>query len=596
MAARKLSPQREEKKEVDKWFQRIQYAVKFRDAEGRKDAWKNAKRYYRNFFGDNETSVNLIFAHGRQLIPLLYFKDPVVECTALWRGWERQAKLQEAVDNQLLQDMRVKEQLKLIIQDAYLYDYGVRKVGYDSQFGYDPTASLWKTVFQELGIPIEEEELLEFNTFVVSETPFFLRVPPRRFLVDPDVEGPTLDTAEWCIEEFYRPLQDVKDDDRYNVPKDLRPSHFLSTDTSGNVVISPKTMGYPNEKGINRSDVERLKMFEIWNKRDGKVYVVADGCDAFLREQEDVWGLRNFFPYDKLCFNPVSDEHYSTSDAMYVERQQLDYNDAKTQETEHRRRANTRFGAKQGSIAQEEKDKLLSGKPMAFFETMGDPNADLAVFSPPISRDIFAGTVEIRNDFQEILSIGRNQLSQEMGKRKTASEAMLINQYTQIRSDERRDIISDFLIRAVYDVNRLVYKFYDSEKVTKLVGPEGEVWISWTGETLEAEYAIRMIPNSTLPVTKDLYRQKVERMIQIHSGNPYVDQKELTRLHLDSFEEFDTNKLLLQQPDMMQPMINFRPGKTKSEGEEQLPQIAPQEAAGQEQAAALGAEEGGLPG
>jgi hypothetical protein len=601
MANRKVGPQKEEKKEVNKWFQRVELATKFRDSDGRKSAWKNMKRYYRNFFDDKSVSVNLIFSHGRQLIPMLYFKNPVVECTGLWRGWERRAKLQEAVDNMLLQEMRVKEQLKLIIQDAYLYDYGVRKVGYDSQFGYDPTASLWKAVFAELGVTLGEEELVEFNTYVISELPFFLRVPPRRFLVDPDVEGPTLDTAEWCIEEFYRPLEDVKEDDRYTIPKELRASHFLSTDSSGNVVVSPKTQGYPKEAGTSKSDVERLKMYEIWDKRKQKVLVLADGCDAFLREQEDVWGLKNFFPYDKLSFNPISDEHYSVSDAMYVERQQLDYNDVKTQEAFHRRRANTKFLGKQGMIDPAEKDKLMSGEPMAYVETNGVPGQDVITITPSMSRDIFAGAQEIRQDFQEILAMGRNQLSQEMGKRKTASEAMIIQQYTELRSDERRDMIADFLLRVVYDVNRLIYKFKDTEDIIKLVGPEGEEWETWSGERLEGEYAIRMLPNSMLPMTKEMYRQKIERLLQIHAANPYINQKELTRLHLDSFEEFDTNKLLLQQPNTMQPMIDFRPGKGKfSEeggggGMEEVPNVAPQEQMGQQQAAAIGAEEGGLP-
>jgi hypothetical protein len=562
MASRKVGPQKEEKKETSKWFQRIELATKFRESDGRKAAWKNMKRYYRNFFPDNVTSVNLIFSHGRQLIPMLYFKNPAVECSALQRGYERLAKLQEAIDNMLLQKMRVKEQLKLIIQDAFLYDYGIRKVGYDTQFGYDPTASLWKTVFQELGVELKEEELTEFNTYVISEMPFFLRVPPSRFLMDPDVEGPTLDTAEWCIEVFYRPLEDVKEDDRYTVPKDLRPSHLLSQDSSGNVVISPKTTGYPNEKGTQRSDVERLRMFEIWDKRKASVYVIADGCEAFLREQKDEWGLENFFPYDKLCFNPISDEHYSTSDAMYVERQQLDYNDAKTQETKHRRRANTKFMGKQQALDPAEKEKLMSGEPMAYVEINGVPNQDVVTITPNMSRDIFAGVGEIRQDFQEILAMGRNQLSQEMGKRKTASEAMLINQYTELRSDERRDIIADFLYQTVKDVNRLVYKFKDTEDIIKIIGSEGEEWANWSGDVFEIESAIRILPNSMLPMTKEVYRQKIERLLQIHAQNPYINQKELTRLHLDSFEEFDTNKLLLQQADVMQPMIDFRPGKS----------------------------------
>lgn len=561
-------PGKAEEKEVEKWFSRTELGIKFRESDNRGVAWKNAKKYYRNFFDEKTVSVNLIFAHGRQLVPLLYFKNPVVECVALRPGFERLAKLQEAVDNMLIKRMRVKEQLKLIIQDAFLYDYGIRKVGYDSEFGYDPTGSLWKELFDELGIEVKEEELTDFNTFTISEFPFFLRVPPTRFGIDPDVEGPTLDTAEWVFEEFYRPVDDVLEDKRYNAPKTLRASHYLNKDSSGNVVISPKTQGvdYKSKTG-ERSDVERIKLYEIWDKRERKVYVIAEGYTGFLRETEDVWNLENFFPYDRLCFNPVSDEHYSTSDAMYVERQQLELNDIRTQEMAHRRKENTKWVGKRGTMRDEQKEKFIKGDPGIFVEIDGNPGTDLIAVNSNMSRDIFMAATDVRGDFQEILRMGKNQLSQEMGRRKTATEAIVINQYTEMGGDERRDIVSDFLEKSIRDVNRLVYNFWDQMDVIQLVGEEGQEWVNWNGEMIKGEYAINILPNSTLPASKELYRQKVGALVQQYINDPYINQKELRRLHLDSFEEFDTNKLLLQEPNQMQPMVDFRPGQAKH-GEE----------------------------
>ena len=561
-------PGKAEEKEVEKWFQRTNLGIKFRESDNRKDAWTNAKKYYRNFFDEKTVSVNLIFAHGRQLVPLLYFKNPVVECAALRPGFERLAKLQEAVDNMLIKRMRVKEQLKLIIQDTFLYDYGVRKVGYDSEYGYDPTGSLWKDLFIELNIEITDEELTDFNTFTISEFPFFVHVPPSRFGVDTDVEGPTLDTAEWVFEEFYRPVSDVLEDKRYNSPKDLRASHILNKDSRGNVVISPKTIGVDFKgKSGESSDVERIKLYEIWDKRERKVYVIAEGCKGFLREQEDVWNLENFFPYDRLCFNPVSDEHYSTSDASYVERQQLELNDIRTQEMAHRRKENTKWIGKRGVLRNEEKEKFLNGTPQVFVEIDGNPDSDLKSVSSNMSRDIFMAATDVRSDFQEILRMGKNQLSQEMGRRKTATEAIVINQYTEMGGDERRDIVSDFLEKSIRDINRLVYNFWDQKAVIKLVGPEGAEWVEWNGEMLDGEYGISILPNSTLPASKELYRNKVGSLVQQYINDPYINQKELRRLHLDAFEEFDTNKLLLQEPDQTQAMVDFRPGQSRH-GEE----------------------------
>lgn len=592
---------REEKKEVTTWLTRIKNGESFRDADERGVAWKNMKKYYRNQFAADIVSVPLIYSTGRQMIPFLYFKNPVVECTPLQRGFGHKAKILEAVDNMLIREMRVKEQLKLIIQDTFLYDYGIRKVGYDSEFGYDATGSLWKELFTELGIELTKEEAEEYNTYIISEFPFFLRVPPKRFIVDPDVEGPSLDTARWVIEEFYRPLEDVLDDDRYDFPKNLQATHMLNKDSSGNTVISPNKEGRVGPGIAHKSDIERVKMWEIWDKKTREVMVIADGHYGFGRRVEDVWGLKNFFPYDRLCFNPVSDEHYSTSDAMYVEKQQIDYNDTVTQEMVHRRHSNRKILAREGAFSLEQKAKFNSGVPDVLVETQVPPSEVVALV-PNMSRDIYQARGDIRTDMMETLAMGRNQMSQEMGKRKTASEAMIINQYTELRSDERRDIVADFLERSIKDVNTLVFKFWDVPDVIRLIGQEGEEWATWTGEDLEGEYAVQIIPNSIMPHTKELYKQKVEHLYSIMAGNPLVNLKEMTRLVFDASEEFDTNKLLLQQPGMPgdgTSMADFRPGQakmqddspTQPEGQINLPG-SPEGAMAQGQRE-LGGEQGG---
>lgn len=585
-----------EKKDVEKWQTRIKLSEAFRNGENRKNAWKNAKQMYRGYFKEDIISVPIVYSYGRQMVPFLYFKNPVVECTPLQDGFAHKAKILEAVDNMLLREMRVKEQLKLIIQDTFLYDYGIRKIGYDSEFGYDEEGTVWKDLFKELGVEMPEEELLEYNTIITKEFPFFLRVPPRRFYVDPDIEGPTLDTARYVVEEFFRPLDDVIADDRYDVPSDVKASHKLDKDSAGDLVVSPKLEGNkgtdpkPTVQGKGKSDTDRLRLWEIWDKENNEVMVIADGCDGFLRRTEDVWGLDNFFPYDRLCFNPVSDEHYSTSDAMYIEKQQLEYNDAKTQEMIHRRKENTKWVAKKNALPAEEKKKFEDGKPGIMVEINGNPDTDLKAVTSQMSGDIYRVGAELREDIQDILALGKNQVSQEMGKRKTAHEAQIIDQYAQLRSDERRDIVADFLERSVRDVNKLVFKFWDTPTVIELIGDEGKEWEEWTGEDLQGDYAIQIVPNSTLPHTKEEYSKKVQMLYQMLAGNPMVNLKELTRILLDSYEEFDTEKLLMHKPGEAPSMADFRPGKAHLYDKEEpgqsmgpgSPPNAPAEAVGAE--------------
>lgn len=567
---------------VDKWRGRIKLSTTYREADGRKLAWENMKKYYRNMFDPATVSVPLLFSHGRQLIPSLYFVNPVVEVTALQRGWLRRAKTLEAVDSMLMEKMRVKEQLKLIIQDAFLYDYGVRKVGYDAEFGYDATGSIMKELMKELGVDLPDEKAVEFNTYITSEFPFFIRVPPTRFLVDPDTEGPGLETARYVVEEFYRPVEDVLEDDRYEIKEldKLVPSHQIQS-FGGKIVISPVTYQQPGagETGTNaKSDLNRLKLYEVWDKVEKRVMVLADGYPGFLREQKDEWNLKNFFPYDKLCFNPVSDEHYSVSDAMYIERQQVELNDIRTQEMYHRRKENLKLLVSKGFLSLEAKGKIEKGTVGPIVETnapMGQVGANVFPLVPNMSRDIFKASDDIREDMREILAFGRNQMGVEMGRKKTATEAMVIQQNVELRSDERRDIVADFVTRSVHDINRLVFKFWDTNDVIRLIGPEGEEWQTWNGQFLEGEYALRILSNSTLPSTKQQYQQKVGALAQKYIGHPLINQYELLRLDLDSYEEFDTSRLLLTKPNYNQP-LDFRPGQRKGDESGVPPEAQPQ--------------------
>ena len=564
---------------VGKWRGRIELSTAYRETDGRKLAWENMKKYYRNMFDPTIVSVPLLFSHGRQLIPSLYFVNPVVEVTALRRGWERRAKILEAVDSMVMEKIRLKEQLKLIIQDTFLYDYGVRKVGYDAEFGYDPTGSIMKELMKELGVDLPDEKAVEFNTYILSEFPFFVRVPPMRFLVDPDTEGPGLETSRYVVEEFYRPVEDVLEDDRYEInEKDkLVPSHQIQT-FGNRVVVSPVTYKQPGagQTGTNaKSDLDRLKLYEVWDKVEKRVMVLADGYPGFLREQKDEWNLANFFPYDKLCFNPVSDEHYSVSDAMYIERQQVELNDIRTQEMYHRRKENLKLLTSKGFLSQEAKGKIEKGTIGPIVETnapMGQVGANIYALVPNMSRDIFMAANDVREDIREILAFGRNQLGVEMGRRKTATEAMVIKESVELRSDERRDIVADFVTRSIHDINRLIFKFWDTNDVIRLTGPEGAEWQSWNGQFLEGEYALRILSNSTLPSTKQQYQQKVGALSQKYLGHPLINQYELIRLELDSYEEFDTSRLLTQQPNYNQP-LDFRPGQRKEE-ESQVPSEA----------------------
>jgi hypothetical protein len=83
-------------------------------------------------------------------------------------------------------------------------------------------------------------------------------------------------------------------------------------------------------------------------------------------------------------------------------------------------------------------------------------------------------------------------------------------------------------------------------------------------------------------------------LYQTLQGNPFINLKEMTRVLLDSYKEFDTSKLLMTQPGEAPSMADYRPGKAKMQDEGGSEAGGPQ--AGMQPEGAASVPMGGMPG
>jgi len=162
--------------ELEKWQENLKLAKDFRKEVANYEKWKDWKKYYRNDYSPGVIPVNLIFSIGRSIIPRVYFRNPQVSVMPLKPGMEMQARIVEALDNWMVRRIGFKQTMKRSIQDAYLAGTGIIKLGYDSEFGYDPSTYdqgyeepiLWDTGEYEEPYP-------EYNSQVFRGLPWALR-------------------------------------------------------------------------------------------------------------------------------------------------------------------------------------------------------------------------------------------------------------------------------------------------------------------------------------------------------------------------------------------------------------------------------------
>jgi hypothetical protein len=522
------------------WKDQIQKAKQYQDHKGRLKKWERYRKWYRNEYPPDVVSVNRIFATGRALVPQLYFKAPTIVVRPRKPGFERMAKILESVDAWLIDHIGFKQQIKMLILDSYIVNIGVGKIGYHTISTELPTPSdeTTEALADFLGAPVRElsDELVRrrwsYHDYVKPDSPWFLRVRPQDILVPwgfvDEHETP------WVAFRIVRPLEDVKHDPVYHNVSRLQPNVRPQLELTA--TISPNLHGQLQGQ-------EFVELFEIWDKRDGKVRVLSMDHDKWLRNEEhnmDIVGA----PCVVLRFNPDGEDFWGVSDVEQIHKQQLELNENRTHEIETKRLANVKGIVDTNVIPEEELQKLEKGKPGPLVRSQGSPAAAFAEWKLNVPADLYRIDEIIDKDFREIIGFSRNQSGEFEVSRRTATEAQIVREAFLLRADERRDMVADLIAETFRDkIHPLIFQNWSAERVIQVTALGG--WVKFTGEQIRGDYDVVVIPDSVLPLSKKQEQQMAVEAFTLFRGDPRIRQEELYRQVLQRFRE------LIPDPDML---------------------------------------------
>ena len=486
---------------VSQWQENIRNGQRFQQKFAMSNQWNRYKEYYRHNFGHGGIiPVNLMFSLLRSMVPQVYFRNPRVTVTARRPGVQADlhARLVQTLDNWLLQELMFKKESKKLIADAFLSGIGTGFVGYDSEFGYDPryidpeTGQFSLTQFSKRGYR------LEYNSAVSPGMPWFLRARPEDVVWPWGCEGS--ESSPWVAMRVFRPLDDIKRDPKYSNTRNLEGTFVRKrTGPEGSTTHDLITGSGFDENLNNRPWVE---LWQIHDLRTGKILGLTMSHDKFLRNQEDELQIDGKLPAETLVFNPDPDYIYGVPDARIIEPQLLELNEIRTQAMKHRRVDIAKFLYKDGAIDQEELEKLTGERVMAGVKINTDAtdikNA-VITFSANVSgilQDLAASGEIVRGDVREMVGFSRIAQGEFQGKTHiSAEETKRVFQSLNIRLDERRDMIADMLEQVVRRFNQMIFTYWNQERVTQIVGPDGaQWWLKYTGSQIADEYNISIAP------------------------------------------------------------------------------------------------------
>ena len=522
------------------WMSQIKAAWKFRKEYGRADKWDRWRGYYQGDWFDLHSDhmdsgilpVNLIFSFGRTYISKMVSSYPEILVKPLTMETGGIAMLVEQVLRMLVLNLPIVQNMRRVVQDAYLLGTGMIKRGYDSQFGYFPTLPDGKTG--------RKGETIEQKGAIHNGMPWAMWQQLEDCLVP---YGVVRDEDVWFQAfKMYRRVDDMKADPRVKNNKDIigsaRPIKKKALDKPESSQQMLLQLGYDGEE----PPAEWFAYWELHDMRRHRVIWLNPQNEKILLDEPDELTLEGEPVGYSLRLNDNNLCWWGLSDVHNLEPQQLEINDIRTQQAMARRVAILKFMVRKGMISPQELSKLMTGGPNICVEVDGDLEKIIKEIRPPVPFDLGHLSEEVRKDMREMVGLSRNQQGVFAGARATATEANVVNAASEESMDDRRNVVNRMwadLMKGLLDSAR---RFWTEPQTLALIGPDEQpLWVEFKGQDLAGKFAIDIDVASGIPFSQQMRRQELERVMSI--GGPAAMTPELLKYYAATFPYLDKSKL-----------------------------------------------------
>ncbi len=530
------------KSELQWWKDEIKSGCKYRLQYGKSKEWTAYKHMYRGFWGPGIVPVNLIYSIGRSMIPQIYFRNPRVSITSKIPGFTASAMILEQVDNYLIKATGLKNELKSNVLDAYLCGVAPGILGYDSEYGYNPSFNLdSKLLDSSLTSFNKDGERIEYTDNIQPGMPWYKRCNPEDFIVPWGTHN--FNEARWYAFRKMRTKRDVMEDKKYGNKDNLKApySSKLEGSTDGNTQAVSKFIS-----GEKDEDNEWVELWEVHDKRTKRVYTLSLDHDKFLRDDIDYLQY-NDLPARVLGFNEDPEHFWWAPDARLINVQQQEINDIRTMAKKHRRVGLLKMLVDK-NLDPTELAKLLDEDPKAVCRvdigTQGDIRKVAAFLQSHVPPDLALAAQEVREDSREILGFNRNA-QDAPSSRRTATEIQSVRSAQLIRIDERRDIMADHLESIIKGYNHIVFDNWSDERVIDVVGPDAKrYWVRFTGDQIKGDYHYTINPEEQTPQDQQSRRADAEVFMTLAAKVPGMNMQYIMQQFARQFDWIDPKQLL----------------------------------------------------
>jgi hypothetical protein len=444
------------------------------------------------------------------------------------RRADRVAKTLEIVFHHIVEAQALKPQMKQLIRRVCVTGVGFLKLGYHRVMGQRPEDVAKVTDITEQlsmlerliadrqdGRILEDQakaeqlrillsELANKQDMVVDEGLVFDFPVSESVIIDPrcrQLKG--FVGAEWVAQEFLLTVDEVKE--IYKV--DLGKSFVAHEDD--------RTRGM--DEGEDDRQRSLAKVYEVYCKRDGLKYVLADGYPEFLTEPAcpDL-KLRRFWPIFVLAFNEVESDRdiYPPSDVRLAMPIQREYNLARQRLREHRHANRPLYVTPTGMMTKEEAEKLSTRNPhdviqLSALQPGQDVGSVLQVVKPaPIDPALYDTSMYL-DDFYRVL--GSQEANFGGTGSSTATEVSVAESSRMTAMGSSIDELDEFLIDLARASGEVLLANMNASTATKIAGV-GASWPTLSPQEISDQLLLEIEAGSSGRPNKAAEVQMLERV------------------------------------------------------------------------------------
>ena len=517
---------------LKRYRNRLNHAKRWREDRGYDATWNRmldlykGKHFPAGIADEDRIAINIAFSTINVIFPSITVNNPGIEVMANKAEDEDRAIISQAVINYWWRHYDFRSPFRRAAKDFLTVGHGWIKVGYkfeekSSELSYDEKfvqeqemiaqADSYAMSNPEMAaeLPTDEEivaNIPDTKSIVVEDRPTLERVSPFDMYVDP--EATSMDDARWIAQRILRPLEDVRNDKRYN--------YKARRSTKADAVISSDWLS-PEQKRKMDGDIDRVTVWEYYDLVHDCMCVFAEGSDDYLidpRSMPYAFG----HPYEFIANYEVPDEFYPIGDLEMVEAPQQELNKTRSQMMNHRKKYGRKYLYRASALGPEGRQGLESNEDNIAIEVIDDnqPLQDVILPVPitPMAGDLYQYSQIIEADMDKVSGVNEYARGSSPEVRRTATEAAMIQDASNARSADKLALIEIAIGSIARKVLQLAQQYMTGQQAARIVGAEGQqFWFEYSHEDIEGEFDFIVEGGSTQPSNETQRRQQAIAMM-----------------------------------------------------------------------------------